>query len=141
MLSPSVKVNHVWFCVYILRNLFKNIMSKQQYWTSKIISSFQYQTLPALATCLLPLLSFSFLSRFWGIKISFQTLFLEKQPPEVLCKRLFLEISQNSQGSTCARVSFIIKKTLTQLTLRTAFLQNTSRGLLLYLHNIKVGRV
>ena len=38
--SPSVKVNHVWFCVYIFRNLFKNIMSKQQYWTSKIISSF-----------------------------------------------------------------------------------------------------
>ena len=26
----------------------------------------------------------------------------------VLCSRLFLEISQNSQESTCARVSFLI---------------------------------
>ena len=27
----------------------------------------------------------------------------------VLCKKAFLEISQNSQGNTCARVSFLIK--------------------------------
>ena len=27
----------------------------------------------------------------------------------VLCKQVFLEISQNSQGNTCARVSFLIK--------------------------------
>ena len=27
----------------------------------------------------------------------------------VLCKKLFLEISQNSQENTCARVSFLIK--------------------------------
>ena len=27
----------------------------------------------------------------------------------VLCKKVFLEISQNSQGNTCARVSFLIK--------------------------------
>ena len=26
-----------------------------------------------------------------------------------LCKKLFVEISQNSQGNTCARVSFLIK--------------------------------
>ena len=26
----------------------------------------------------------------------------------VLCKKVFLEISQNSQGNTCARVSFLI---------------------------------
>ena len=27
----------------------------------------------------------------------------------VLCKKVFLEISQNSQENTCARVSFLIK--------------------------------
>ena len=35
---------------------------------------------------------------------------LQKQPPEVFYKRkVFLEISQNSQENTCARVSFLIK--------------------------------
>ena len=29
--------------------------------------------------------------------------------PEVFCKKVFLKISQNSQESTCARVSFLIK--------------------------------
>ena len=29
--------------------------------------------------------------------------------PEVFCKKVFLEISQNSQENTCARVSFLIK--------------------------------
>ena len=33
----------------------------------------------------------------------------QKQPPEVFCKKLFLEITQNSQENTCARVSFLIK--------------------------------
>ena len=34
----------------------------------------------------------------------------QKQPPEVFYnKRLFLELSQNSQENTCARVSFLIK--------------------------------
>ena len=32
----------------------------------------------------------------------------QKQPPEVFCKKVFLEISQNSQEITCARVSFLI---------------------------------
>ena len=27
--------------------------------------------------------------------------------PEVFCKKVFLEISQNSQENTCARVSFL----------------------------------
>ena len=27
--------------------------------------------------------------------------------PEVFCEKVFLEISQNSQGNTCARVSFL----------------------------------
>ena len=29
--------------------------------------------------------------------------------PEVFCKKVFLEISQNSHENTCVRVSFIIK--------------------------------
>ena len=29
--------------------------------------------------------------------------------PVMFCKKVFLEISQNSQGNTCARVSFLIK--------------------------------
>ena len=28
---------------------------------------------------------------------------------EVFCKKMFLEISKNSQENTCARVSFLIK--------------------------------
>ena len=40
---------------------------------------------------------------------------LQKQPPQVfLKKKLFLEISQNSQKNTCARASFLIK-TLAQV--------------------------
>ena len=53
----------------------------------------------------------------------------QKQSPEVFCKKkVFLEISQNPQENTCARVSFLIKL--------QAVLQNTSRRLLLYLTNI-----
>ena len=33
----------------------------------------------------------------------------QKQPPEMFCKKVFLQISQNSQENTCARVSFLIK--------------------------------
>ena len=29
--------------------------------------------------------------------------------PEMFCKKVFLQISKNSQESTCARVSFLIK--------------------------------
>ena len=31
---------------------------------------------------------------------------VQKQPPEVFCKRVFLEISQISQENTCAGASF-----------------------------------
>ena len=40
---------------------------------------------------------------------------LQEQPserssrPEMLCKKVFLEISQNAQESTCVRISFLIK--------------------------------
>ena len=34
---------------------------------------------------------------------------LQKEPPEVFCKKGFLKYSQNSQENTCARVSFLIK--------------------------------
>ena len=33
----------------------------------------------------------------------------QKQPPEVFYKKVFLKISQNSQGNTCARFSFLRK--------------------------------
>ena len=67
----------------------------------------------------------------------------------VLCKKMFLENSQNSQENTCARVSFLIKLQARPATLlkkrlwhrcfpvsfvnflRTLFLQNTSGRLLL----------
>ena len=43
-------------------------------------------------------------------KFFYQFLSLQKQPPEVFYKKkVFLEISQNSQENTCARVSFLIK--------------------------------
>ena len=32
-----------------------------------------------------------------------------RSSPKVLCKNVFLEISQNSQENTCARVSLLIK--------------------------------
>ena len=35
--------------------------------------------------------------------------------PVVFCKKVLLKILKNSQKSTCARVSFLIKKTLTQV--------------------------
>ena len=34
------------------------------------------------------------------------TMYLQKQPPEVFYEKIFLEISQNSQENTCARVFF-----------------------------------
>ena len=42
---------------------------------------------------------------------------VQKQPPEVLCKKVFLEISQNSQENTSARYlcNFIKKETLAQV--------------------------
>ena len=50
---------------------------------------------------------------------------------DVLWKKVFLEISQNSQENTGARVSFLLK--LQALGLRTPFLQNISERLFLIL--------
>ena len=37
-------------------------------------------------------------------------IYFQKKPPEAFCKKkVFLEISQNSQENTCTRVSFLIK--------------------------------
>ena len=42
--------------------------------------------------------------------IHFKFLMIQKQPLEVFCKKkVSLEISQNSQENTCARVSFLMK--------------------------------
>ena len=38
-----------------------------------------------------------------------QVLLTQKQPSEVFYKKMFLKISQNSQESTCALVSFLTK--------------------------------
>ena len=45
------------------------------------------------------------------IKLSgkFMVMWKEGPPPVVFSKKVFLEISQNSQEKTCARVSFLIK--------------------------------
>ena len=46
---------------------------------------------------------------------------LQKQSPEVFCqKKVFLEISQNSQENTSAKVSFLIKLKAFSEYLRTA---------------------
>ena len=46
------------------------------------------------------------------MKHEWLNLVLQKQPPEVFCKKRFLEILQNSQENTCARASILIKLTL-----------------------------
>ena len=68
---------------------------------------------------------------------------LQKQPQEVFCKNVFLNISQNSQESTSARVSFLIRILWYRCFpvnfvkfLRTSFLQNTSGRLFLNLIEI-----
>ena len=74
----------------------------------------------------------------------------------VLCKKVFLEISQNSQENTCGRVSFLINLQARPATLlkkrrwhryfpvnfakflRTTFLQNFSVRLLLQLKSLQL---
>ena len=78
------------------------------------------------------------------LRWSFLRKCLQHQPPEVFCKKVFLEISQDSQENTCAGASFLIKLQARPATLlekklwhrcfpgnfekflRTPFLQNTS---------------
>ena len=43
------------------------------------------------------------------VKTKQQKKTLEAATRGILCKKLFLEISQNSQENTCARVCFLIK--------------------------------
>ena len=38
-----------------------------------------------------------------------EVIIIRSSRPDVFCKKVFLEISQNSQKNTCARVSFLIK--------------------------------
>ena len=42
------------------------------------------------------------------IQIQNRLPYIEKQPPEVFCKKMFLKDLQISQENTCARVSFLI---------------------------------
>ena len=58
---------------------------------------------------------------------------IQKQPLEVFCEKVFLKISQNSQETTCARLSFFNKVA----GLRQLFLQNNSERLLLKCRHCK----
>ena len=67
--------------------------------------------------------------------LHFERSYWQKQPPEMFCKKkVFLEITQNSQENTCVRVSFIIKfqASVCNFIKKEALAQNTSRRLLLY---------
>ena len=56
---------------------------------------------------------------------------MQKQPPEVFCKKkVFLDISQNSQENTCARVSFSIK--LQALDLQLYLKRDSGTGVFLW---------
>ena len=57
----------------------------------------------------------------------------EAVPQRCSVKKVLLEISQNPQGNTCARVSFLIKLQACEFyeILRTPFLRKTSGRLLL----------
>ena len=54
----------------------------------------------------------------------------EEQPPEEFCKKVFLEILQNSQENACARVPFLIKLQVSRNVSEYLFLQDTSGRLL-----------
>ena len=56
---------------------------------------------------------------------------MQKQPQEVFCKKkVFLDISQNSQENTCARVSFSIK--LQALDLQLYLKRDSGTGVFLW---------
>ena len=78
--------------------------------------------------------------------IPIEEAYTRKQPPEMFCKKVFLEISQNSQENTSARVSFLVAGSFIEKgprhgcfpvnfakVLKTPFLQNASQRLLLLL--------
>ena len=68
-----------------------------------------------------------------------QSTFQETLARRCSVKKVFLEISQNSQENICARVSFVIKlQALAQVFsfLRTAFLSEHLRWLLLHFKNV-----
>ena len=72
-------------------------------------------------------------------KLKIKTLELEAATRGVLCRKVFLEILQNSQENTVARPATLLKKKLWHRCfpvnfwkfLRTPFIQNTSGRLLL----------
>ena len=90
-----------------------------------------------------------------------QIIQLWHKTPELLCKSVFLKVPQNSQKSTCARVSFLIKFKVSPATLlqkelwhrcfsvnfakfwRTPILQNNYRRHFLFMSSVKkyMGRI
>ena len=53
--------------------------------------------------------------------------------PEVFCKKVFLEVSQNSQGSNCARVSFLIKLQSSEDLQASETLRDSGTGVFLWI--------
>ena len=66
----------------------------------------------------------------WSSFVKSNKLISEAAVQRCSVNKVFLEISQNSQENTCARVSFLIKLQ-TSPSSQTPFSQNTSRRLLL----------
>ena len=53
--------------------------------------------------------------------------------PEVFCKKVLLEVSQNSQGSNCARVSFLIKLQSSEDLQASETLRDSGTGVFLWI--------
>ena len=73
--------------------------------------SFYHLNIHILRYSLSSALQFHLFLRFSCVLLIFQGFSVvsqfQKQPSEVFCKKVFLEVSQNSQENTCARVSFL----------------------------------
>ena len=78
---------------------------------------------------------------YWNRKCYFSSseAYWQNQPQEVLYKKVFSQISQNSQENTCARVSSF-RDSFPKF-VRPLFLQNTFRRLLLYLEPCQISMI
>ena len=87
-----------------------------------IITEVFHFKMPHLGLPFMPLISFEIIYAIfphidWPLISDYSSLiwigisygYGQKQPPELLYKKAFLEISQNSLENICARVSFLIK--------------------------------
>ena len=111
------------------------------------LESFSIKWIKIMNSCLNIVFILIIYHKFYTFIDHSNFLFQEAATAGVLWKKVFLEISQNSQENTCGRVSFLITLPETLLRkrlwhkrfpvnfakfLRTSILQNTSGRLLLY---------